>query len=293
MTVEKTHADSKNYQRIAKAIAYLAEHQQQQPSLDELSVHLHMSPFHLQRLFSEWAGVSPKQFLTFLNKEAAVQRLRENSVANASYSSGLSSTGRMHDLIIKCYGMTPGEYARSGEQLTIYYGFHQSPFGECLIASTEKGICKLAFFNNNEEKNLLLAELKQEWPAAEFIVDKKQTETISQQIFPDKNIAQGKINKQPLAVLLKGSAFQLQVWEALLRIPFGEIRAYADVATLAGKPQATRAVSSAIAKNPVGWLIPCHRVIRQNGDFNQYRWDPIRKQAMIGWEASQTLFFKN
>jgi len=185
--------------------------------------------------------------------------------------------------MIKCYGMTPGEYGRMGEHLEIYYGFQESPFGACLIASTDKGICKLAFVNTIQEKNILLEELKREWPAAKLIADETQIEKISARVFAKKDLK----TPEPLSVLLKGSAFQLQVWEALLRIPFGEIRAYGDVAELAGKPQATRAVSSAIARNPVGWLIPCHRVIRQNGDFNQYRWDPIRKQAMIGWEASQ------
>ena len=289
MTREIIQEKSKNYQRIASAITFIAEHQREQPGLDELSAHLHLSPFHLQRLFSEWAGVSPKQFLLFLNKENAVRRLRENSIAETSYASGLSGPGRLHDLMIKCYGMTPGEYARLGECLDIYYAFHQSPFGNCFIASTDKGICKLAFFNHIQEKNLLLDELKREWPAANFIADAAKIEKISEHIFATPSSKPRSKKTKSLSILLKGSAFQLQVWEALLRIPFGELKTYGDVAELVGKAQATRAVSSAIAKNPVGWLIPCHRVIRRNGDFNQYRWDPIRKQAMIGWEASQKL----
>jgi len=247
---------------------------------------LKLSPEHFQKLFSRWAGVSPKQYAQFLKKEYAIQLLENSSenLQSISDKSGLSGTGRLHDLIINFYGMTPGEYATQGKHLNIDYGFHETRFGDCLIASTDKGICKLAFFDNETEKNMLLEELSQQWSLASINENHQRTQILCKQIFnkPKNN------KDNSLKLLVKGTPFQLKVWEALLKIPEGKLCSYQQLAQNIYQPSATRAVSSAIARNQIGLLIPCHRVIRQSGDFNQYRWSATRKQAMIGWEASQS-----
>jgi len=288
----KNKSDSQfDYQRVAKAIEFLKANQFSPPSLEATAQHLDLSPEHFQKLFSRWAGVSPKQFSQYLTKEYATQCLREYNLSKqaTALKSGLSGGGRLHDLIVKTYGMTPGEYALQGKNLTIVFGFHASPFGDCLIASTEKGICKLAFFDNENEKHELLEDLKNEWSLAQIFQNQTITEALLPAIFSTETLeTKGFDTKKspiPLKVLLKGTHFQLQVWEALLNIPEGKLCSYGDLATHIEKPNATRAVSSAVAKNNIALLIPCHRVIRQNGDFNQYRWGAVRKQAMIGWEA--------
>lgn len=283
-----------DYQRVAKAIEFLKANQLSPPSLEDTAQHLHLSPEHFQKLFTRWAGVSPKQFSQYLTKEYATQCLREFNLSNQTIAlkSGLSGSGRLHDLMVKTYGMTPGEYAQQGKNLTIDFGFHTSPFGDCLIASTEKGICKLAFFDSEHEKQALLTDLKSEWSLSRIIQNQNVTERLLPAIFNSKTSEIKSFDKKKsptlLRVLLKGTHFQLQVWEALLTIPEGKLCAYSDVAEHLGKENATRAVSSAIAKNNIAVLIPCHRVIRQNGEFNQYRWGSTRKQAIIGWEASQS-----
>ncbi len=272
-----------NYQRIAKAIHYLIAHQQTQPQLNELAQHLTISEFHLQRLFSEWAGVSPKQFLQFLTKEHAKQMLKNNSVLDAALSSGLSGSGRLHDLLISSESVTPGEYRRSGEGLTISYGTHPSPFGYCFIASTHRGICKISFFDAKISKKTIVDELQAEWVNAEIIENQDKTKKLFENIFLPNN------DKRELKIVLKGSPFQLKVWEALLKIPQGQIKSYQQVAEQLGSPSSVRAVASAIAKNNIALLIPCHRVIRATGVLNNYRWGDARKAAMICWESSRFL----
>ncbi len=272
-----------NYQRIAKAIHYLIAHQQTQPQLSELAQHLTISEFHLQRLFSEWAGVSPKQFLQFLTKEHAKQMLKNNSVLDAALSSGLSGSGRLHDLLISSESVTPGEYRRSGEGLTISHGTHPSPFGYCFIASTHRGICKISFFDAKKEEKKVLQELQNEWENADIIDDKENTTDAFNKIF-GRNPNDNKID-----LFLKGSPFQLKVWEALLKIPQGSINSYQQVAIKMGKPSAVRAVASAVAKNNIAYIIPCHRVIRSTGVLNNYRWGDERKAAMIGRESTYIL----
>jgi len=270
---------SRPYERIARAIHYLAEHQLEQPGLGELGQHVGLSESHLQREFTRWAGVSPKAFLRYLTKESAKSRLREQSVMDAALASGLSGSGRLHDLMISCEGMTPGEYKQYGRDLRISFGIHPSPFGDCLIATTERGICKMAFIDSAHDGGATERDLREEWPAADIGRDDRLTGAVADAVF-DRS------HGGSLHLLLRGTPFQLRVWEALLSIPEGALASYQQVADMIGKPTAVRSVASAIARNRIGYLIPCHRVIRSNGDFGQYRWGSDRKKAMAGWEAS-------
>lgn len=273
---------SRPYERIARAIHYLAEHQQEQPGLAELGEHVGLSESHLQREFTRWAGVSPKAFLRYLTKESAKSRLRDVSVMDAALGCGLSGSGRLHDLMISCEGMTPGEYRQHGRDLRISFGIHASPFGDCLIATTDRGVCKMAFVDSVDEGRATERELREEWSAAEIVRDERQTGAVADAVF-DRG------RGGPLHLLLRGTPFQLRVWEALLSIPEGTLASYQQVAELLDEPTAVRSVASAIARNRIGYLIPCHRVIRSNGDFGQYRWGSDRKKAMAGWEASHRL----
>lgn len=271
---------SRAYARIAGAIDYLAAHRHEQPSLAELGAHVGLSEFHLQREFKHWAGVSPKQFLAYLTKQEAKRRLREETVMDAALSCGLSGPGRLHDLMISCEGVTPGQYRSRGQGLEIRYGLHAVPFGHCLLAVTERGICKLAFFDDDAEAGAIAHELQSDWAAARVMRDDSATRDLVATIFGDGP-------GRPLRLLLRGSPFQLRVWEALLSIPEGRLVSYQGVARCIDRPTSVRAVASAIAKNDIAYLIPCHRVIRKSGDFSHYRWGSERKRAMIGWEAAR------
>jgi AraC family transcriptional regulator of adaptative response/methylated-DNA-[protein]-cysteine methyltransferase len=251
--------------------------------LDEIAASVHLSKFHFQRLFKEWAGVTPTQFNHFLTIEYAKRILRkQQSILNASMQAGLSSASRLHDLFITFEAITPGEYKNFGESLTIRFGFHPTPFGECLLATTKRGICAL-YFANPLNRDQLLNELKTEWPLAKFNEKQQITRKYVQQIFSVEN----NNNEKRFHVFLKGTNFQVQVWRALLSIPTGELTTYKNIAVKIHKERAVRAVGNAVAKNPIAYLIPCHRVIRKTGKFHNYRWDPTRKQAIIGWEASK------
>lgn len=280
-------ASSQHYQQIAEAINYFRCHQDQQPNLETIARHVGISSFHFQRLFSEWVGVSPKKFLQYLTKEKAKQHLRNSSLMSVALDVGLSGTGRLHDLMISCEGVTPGEYKRWGEGLQIHYGLHASPFGLCLLAITDRGVCKCAFYDSEEQALQLIEELHADWPGAEIIRADECTAGLVARIFPNNASEQSLSAPGRLHLLLKGSQFQLQVWEALLRVPEGELLSYQQLAQQAGKVRATRAVASAVAHNNLAYLIPCHRVIRSNGEFNEYRWGATRKLVMIGWEACQ------
>ncbi len=270
----------KNYQLMARAIGFLSEHRQYQPSLKHLAEHLHLSEFHVQRLFSQWVGISPKQFLMVLTQQYAKQQLQKSSVLISALDSGLSGPGRLHDLMVKCEGITPGEYKKQGQGLTIEYGIHDSPYAHCLIALTTRGICKLAFFDSLNDSQLHIDELMTEWPQANIQHMPEHTAPLAQKIFDKTFSAQ-----QPLNLLLKGTDFQLKVWQALLNIPSGALCSYQQVAQQMGTPGSVRAVASAIAKNKLALLIPCHRVIKSTGEFNQYRWGEARKKIMITQEA--------
>jgi AraC family transcriptional regulator of adaptative response/methylated-DNA-[protein]-cysteine methyltransferase len=278
---------AQHYQQIARAIDYFVRFQAQQPGLEDVATYLGLSESHFQRLFSEWVGVSPKKFLQYLTKEKAKQRMRSSTLLDSSLDAGLSGTGRLHDLLLSCEGVTPGEYKNWGAGLRIYYGLHDSPFGQCLLAQTDRGVCKLAFFDDEPQAALLIRELFEEWPNAVIERADIKTSLLIPHLFPAERRA-GDSAPARLHLLMKGSKFQLQVWEALLRIPEGELVSYRQLALGIGGGGATRAVASAVAKNHLGYLIPCHRVIRSTGEFNQYRWGATRKMAMIGWEAIRT-----
>lgn len=272
---------AEDYARIEQAILFLEKNFRQQPDLKEVASSVGLSEYHFQRLFSRWAGISPKRFLQFLTIEYAKQLLTESkSVLDATYESGLSSPGRLHDLFVTCEAITPGEFKNKGEGLTITYGFHPSPFGECLLAVTDRGICGLAFVSGSNRDNVL-TELKNKWPQAKFGEDPTHTLPFVEQIFnPVKS-------RQALPVILKGTNFQIKVWQALLKIPPGSIVSYDELATLIGQPGAARAVGNAVAQNPIGYVIPCHRVIRKIGAVGDYHWNPTRKRAILGWEAAR------
>jgi len=268
-----------DYERIKKAIEYIQANFQQQPDLDAVAKEVYLSPFHFQRLFKEWAGVSPKKFLQYISLQHAKKLLADHTVMDAAYETGLSGSSRLHDLFISIEGMTPGEYKNGGEQLNINYSFAESPFGNIIVASTPKGICHLAFA---DDENEALKQLQVQFPNATFkqVVDAIQQNALF--IFTQdwKNLSKIKLH-------LKATPFQIKVWEALLKIPMGDVSTYSSIANQIENPNASRAVGSAIGDNPVAFLIPCHRVIRSTGEFGQYHWGSTRKTAMIGWEAAK------
>lgn len=278
----------RHYLQIARVIEYCAEHQSQQPTLDQLANHAGLSESRLQRVFSEWVGVSPKQFLKYLTKEQAKARLRRETVLDSALGSGLSGSGRLHDLMITCEGVTPGEYRNWGEGLQIDFGFHETPFGQCLLAQTQRGVCGLSFFDKDEQRQVQLDTLRGHWPNAALVHNQDGTQETIQTVFP-KAIALDATQPRNLRLLMKGSPFQMKVWEALLAIPGGELCSYQQIAEQIQAPASVRAVASAIARNHIGYLIPCHRVIRSSGEINQYRWGAVRKKMMIGWEARSAL----
>lgn len=268
-----------NYERIADAITYISTHFKSQPSLDEVAAHIHLSPFHFQRLFTEWAGVSPKKFLQYISLEHARKMLKEQqaTLSDTALETGLSGIGRLHDLFIRMEGMTPGEYKNGGEALSIRYSFADTPFGQVLIASTPKGICHLAF---TEEEHEGLSALQAAFPKAFYIYGSDALHSSALQAFHQDQ-------PENIRLHLKGSPFQLNVWQALLRIPAGKLSTYGTIARQLEQPGASRAVGTAIGDNPVAYLIPCHRVIRSSGLTGEYHWGSSRKKAMIGWEATQ------
>ncbi|MEJ2266717.1 MAG: methylated-DNA--[protein]-cysteine S-methyltransferase [Anaerolineales bacterium] len=274
---------SRDYRRVEDAIVYLEEHYREQPSLEAIAESVHLSEYHFQRLFTRWVGISPKRFLQYLTKERAKELLEESeSVLDTAYATGLSGPGRLHDLFVTCEAVTPGDYKNRGEDLEIFHGFHPSPFGECLLALTDKGICSLIFVEEDRKK--ALAELKKRWAKARLQEDPERTAPVVEQIF--RRLAGGE--SAPLSLYLEGTNFQIKVWEALLRIPSGRVVSYEDLAVSVGMPRAARAVSNAVARNPLPVIIPCHRVIRKMGDFGGYRWGTARKKALLGWEAAQS-----
>lgn len=272
-----------NYERIAKAIEYIRAHFKDQPGLDEVAAQVHMSPYHFQRLFSDWAGISPKKFLQYTSVSYARQLLKQErvSIMDAALETGLSGTSRLHDLFIHIEGMTPAEYRDGGKDLSIHYSFAESPFGNILIASTQKGICYLAFY---EEESAALALLIQQFPNASYT---HKLDMIQQNALFIFQHDWQKLNQVKLH--LKGSDFQLKIWEALLKIPMGGLSTYGTIAKQVQRPNAARAVGTAIGSNPVAYLIPCHRVIQASGETGGYMWGATRKTAIIGWEAARTI----
>jgi len=270
-----------DYQRVKAAILFIAESAPDQPSLDDVAAHVGLSPYHLQRLFRRWAGVSPKRFLQHLNANEAKRLLRDSTpVLDTAFAVGLSGSGRLHDLMVTTQAVTPGEYARKGEGLTIRYGVHDTPFGTCLLGVTDRGICTLRFVDEPDAGDAI-AELKAEWSRATLVRDDRETAGVIEAVFfgaPHR--------EQPLPLLLRGTNFQLKVWEGLLRIPEQCVISYGDLAERIGTPSSTRAVASAVGANPVAFVIPCHRVLRSTGALGGYRWGVDRKVVMLAREMA-------
>jgi AraC family transcriptional regulator of adaptative response/methylated-DNA-[protein]-cysteine methyltransferase len=271
-----------NYMRVAEAITFIKENFKRQPSLEEVAERMNLSPAHFQRLFSEWAGTSPKKFLQYISVEYAKSLLKQEqkvTLFDAAYETGLSSTSRLHDLFINIEGMSPAEYKNGGKNLLINFSFSESPFGNIIVASTGKGVCYMAF---TEDKESALTTLKARFPNAVLQAKRDFIQQNALLIFKDD------WNKLPeIKLHLKGTDFQLKVWESLLKIPMGQVSTYGKIAAEIGSPNASRAVGTAIGSNAVAFLIPCHRVIQSSGSTGGYMWGPTRKIAMIGWEGSK------
>jgi len=273
-----------DYKRIADAINYIKENFKAQPQLNDVAEHVNLSPFHFQRMFQQWAGVTPKQFLQYLSIEHAKEILKTNntSLFDVAFETGLSGTGRLYDLFVNIEGMTPGEYKNGGETLSINYSFASTPFGPVIVASTQKGICHMAFADEGDDQALL--QLKSIFPNAAYsqIVDLPQQNALF--IF-----TQDWSKLSEIKLHLKGTDFQLKVWETLLKVPSGGLTTYSGLAKDAGFEGASRAVGTAVGVNPVAFLIPCHRVIKNTGEIGQYHWGATRKSAIIGWESAQLI----
>lgn len=273
-----------DYWRVERAIRFLEDHSDSQPPLARVAEHVGLSPYHFQRLFRRWAGLSPKRFLQVLTANRAKARLRDcASVLDATYAVGLSSPGRLHDLFVTVEAMTPGEFKKGGHGVEIRCGFHPTPFGECLAGVTERGLCSLAFVDS-AERTEALAEIEARWPRARISMEPRATADLIPRIFQPDGLRRG----PPLRVLLKGTNFRIKVWEALLRIPEGIAVTYGDLAGWLGYPGGARAVGRAVAQNPVAVLIPCHRVLRSTGAFAGYRWGTARKKALLALEFSRS-----
>jgi len=271
------------YRRIEKAIHFLEENFRRQPGLKEVARQVGLSEHHFHRLFSRWAGVSPKRFLQFLTADYARRLLRESAnVLDAAHETGLTGPGRLHDLIVNVYAMTPGELKEEGAGLTIRFGVHPSPFGDCLVAVTDRGICAVSFLSA-ERGGDVRGKLENRWSRATFRKSQAGTKDVANRIFDPSRWKNG----SPLSVIVRGTNFQVKVWEALVRIPPGCAVSYEQVASRIGAPTSARPVGSAIARNPVAFLIPCHRVIRKTGDFGEYGSGSARKKAILAWEAAR------
>ncbi len=269
-----------NYKRIESAINYINENFKQQPSLDEIAAAVHMSPFHFQKLFTDWAGVSPKKFLQYISVNYAKKLLQvpQANLFDVAFETGLSGTSRLHDLFVNIEGMTPAEYKNGGSELTINYNFAVSHFGPLLTASTQKGVCYMAFYN---DEFVAFELLREKFPKAKYIAQPDEFQQNALSIFQNDWSQLSNIKLH-----LKGTDFQLKVWEALLNIPLGNLSTYSKLANEIGKPAASRAVGTAIGNNPIAFLIPCHRVIQAGGTFGSYMWGTTRKTAIIGWEQA-------
>lgn len=275
---------SSDYSRVERAIRFLAEHAEAQPSLEQVAEEVGLSPFHFQRLFQRWAGVSPKRFLQVLTLAEAKRMLAESrSLLEVSHAVGLSGPGRLHDLFLRLERMTPGEYKAQAGGLTVRWGVAETAFGPALFAALDRGLCGLAFLGGGG-RDEALAELQARWPGAHL----ERGDTL---IRPYAEAFEARMREgvgQPLSLVLKGTPFQLRTWEALLRVPPGQAVSYRDLATLSGAPDAVRAVGTAVGQNPIAWLIPCHRVIQATGALGQYHWGPARKQAILAFERART-----
>jgi AraC family transcriptional regulator, regulatory protein of adaptative response / methylated-DNA-[protein]-cysteine methyltransferase len=269
------------YPIIEQALIYIEKNFKNQPELDEIASHLNISPSHLQRTFKDWVGISPKRFLQFLTIDHARKLLQESrSVLEATFESGLSSPGRIHDLFVNIDAVTPGEFKEMGKGLKIEYGQHQSPFGICTLATTQRGLCFMGFHSKAFGQSFM-DDMTSRFPEAIFKENKSATQVYFAAIFNPNH------SKKKLTLFLKGTNFQIKVWEALLKIPSGNVCSYGDISKIIGRPKANQAVGSAVGANPVSYLIPCHRVIQNMGIFGDYHWGSARKKAMLIWESQK------
>jgi AraC family transcriptional regulator of adaptative response/methylated-DNA-[protein]-cysteine methyltransferase len=280
MLIKEEHI---NYKRIEEAIRFLEANFQRQPELDEVADEVHLSPFHFQRIFAEWAGISPKRFLQYLTVDFLKTKLLESrNIVEAAEEAGLSSQSRVYDLFTTLEAVTPHEYKQKGGGLRVEYGFHETPFGVALIGVTERGICWLSFVGSEDEPGVELEKMKQHWNNSVFHMDEKLTGQLAKTIFGGNIEGGGKLH-----VLVKGTNFQVKVWEALLKLPMGSVTTYQDIAKSIDNPNALQAVGSAVGSNHIAYLIPCHRVIRKDGILGEYRWSAVRKKSIIGWEMAK------
>ncbi len=271
-----------NYQRIEQAIKYLEDNFQRQPELDEVAEKVHLSPFHFQRIFTDWAGISPKRFLQFLTVDFLKSKLQESrNIVEAAESAGLSSQSRVYDLFTTLEAVTPQEYKLKGTGIQVEYGFHETPFGTCLLGVTQRGICWLSFVSMDGEPRIELENMKEHWHNSVFRQNQEVTQALAHQIFS------GQASDKKLHLLVKGTNFQVKVWEALLRLPMGSVTTYQGIAEQIQNPKAMQAVGSAVGSNHIAFLIPCHRVIRKDGILGEYRWSAPRKKSIIGWEMAK------
>jgi AraC family transcriptional regulator, regulatory protein of adaptative response / methylated-DNA-[protein]-cysteine methyltransferase len=272
-----------DYEVVRRAIGYIRNHWREQPEIDAIAEAASVTPTELHHLFRRWAGLSPKAFLQALTLDRARQLLRDSAtVLDASYEVGLSGPGRLHDLFVTHEAMSPGEWKSGGEGLTIGFGFHPSPFGKALIMATERGLAGVAFADAGEEETAL-KDMRRRWPKATYVADEARTSALARRIFEPSHWKKD----QPLRVVLIGTDWEVRVWEALLRIPMGRVATYSGIAEKVCTPTAARAVGTAVGKNPIAFVVPCHRVIGKSGELTGYHWGITRKQAMLGWEAGQ------
>jgi len=273
-----------DYTRVRRAVEFMTENWQDQPSLEAIAAHAGLSPAHFQRLFKRWAGISPKGFLQAITLDHARALLRDSaSVLDTTYEVGLSSPARLHDLFVDYEAMTPGEYKQRGDGIEMAYGFHECPFGRALIMATPRGVSGLAFADGGEEEEAALADMTARWPKASFTADPSHTGSYAGRIFTPELWQEA----DPLKIVLIGTDFEIRVWEALLQVPMGRAVTYSDIALHLDNPKASRAVGSAVGRNPISFVVPCHRVLRKGGGLGGYHWGITRKRAIIGWEAAQ------
>ncbi len=275
---------SNDYERVRAALEFMSRNARRQPEIEEIAAHVGLSASHFHHLFKRWAGLTPKAFLQAVTLDHARALLRDSaSVLDAAYEVGLSGPGRLHDLFVAHEAMTPGDFKRGGEGLTLRYGFHPSPFGEAIAVAAPRGLAGLGWVDAGD-RAAALADMVRRWPNAHFVEDQDATEAFVRRAFDPAEWRQDR----PLRVVLIGTDFELSVWETLLSIPLGRATTYSDIARKLGKPQAARAVGAAVGKNPISFVVPCHRVLGRSGALTGYHWGVARKQAIIGWEAGHS-----
>lgn len=273
----------RDYDSVRRAIAFISENWRSQPTIEAMAEAASLTPDELHHLFRRWAGLTPKAFMQALTLDNAKRLLRDSaSVLDAAYDSGLSGPGRLHDLFVTHEAMSPGEWKKGGDGTTLRYGFHPSPFGVAIVIASERGLSGLAFADEGEEQSAF-ADMKRRWPLATYVHDQAGTSALAQRIFDSSQWCA----EQPLRVVLIGTDFEVRVWETLLKIPMGKATTYSDVANKILSPKASRAVGAAVGRNPVSFVVPCHRVLGKSGALTGYHWGTTRKQAMLGWETGQ------